>query len=85
MVAWLILVGVTIILMALTIYVLYVVSKSYPKEAPEDLEDPVIKVVREEVPCPHCGCKRLEYTELHRVDEYRCSNCGTLRVRLGVL
>lgn len=85
MMGWLMLVGAVVILGALIIYVLYVVSMFYPKEAPKDLEDPVIRVVREEVPCYHCGCKRLDYLPFPNADEYRCANCGTLRVRLGVL
>lgn len=85
MIGWLMLVGAVVILGALIIYILYVVSTAYPKEVPDDLEDPVIRVVREEVPCPLCGCKRLDYVALPHADEYRCANCGTLRVRLGVL
>jgi len=85
MVTWIMLVGFTVGLGAVIIYVLYVVSSSYPREAPDDLEDPVVKVIREEVPCYHCGCKRLDYVALPRADEYHCANCGTIRVRLGVL
>lgn len=85
MVVGLMILGVVVILGAMIAYLLHVISSAYPKEAPSEWDDPVVKAIREETPCPHCGCKRLDYEELPQADEYRCANCGTLRVRLGVL
>lgn len=82
MVVWLMLLGVAIILGAMIIYVLYVVSSAYPVELNEDH---VTQVASGQIPCPKCGCKRLDLTEYGERDEYRCSNCGQLRMVLGDL